>query len=44
MYHVLGAAALLLACIGCSMLPDGRPGRTAVPADYTFAMGGAAGS
>lgn len=43
MHQILGAAALLLACIGCSMLPGGKTTRTSAPVDYSFAISGAAG-
>jgi len=43
MYQILGAAAALLLCIGCSMLPGGKTPRTAATVDYSFTVSGAAG-
>ncbi len=43
MYQILGAAALLLVCIGCSMLPGDHAQSHTAPADYSFAISGAAG-
>jgi hypothetical protein len=43
MYQILGAAAALLLCIGCSMLPGGKTPHTAATVDYSFTVIGAAG-